>query len=64
MTEELNYLSEKIEDIQQDIDYNTKELAKSKSSEAVQWYSRSIEKAETEKEILNNLLTFVTNNSF
>ena len=62
MTEELNYISKKIEEIQIDIDYCTKELTVSEDIDDCQWYSMSIETLEAEKEYLNNILTFITSN--
>ena len=59
MEKELNYLKEKVEEIQIDIDYNTRESAASEDYDDRFWYSELIEMAETEKECLNNLIDFV-----
>ena len=59
MTDELNYLNEKIESVQSDIDYLTRELSISENIEDRRHFSEMLEQCETEKEYLNNILNAV-----
>lgn len=60
MENELNYLSEKLESIEQEVDYKTRELAVSENVDDRTWYSRQLEGHELERECLNNIINFVT----
>ncbi len=60
MENELNYLSEKLESIEQEIDYKTRELAVSEDADDRKWYSEQLECYELEREYLNNIINFVT----
>ena len=60
MENEINYLKKKIELIQSDIDYNTKDVATCEDVYDRAWYNGLIEYSETEKEYLNNILKLVT----
>lgn len=62
MEKELNYISEKIDEIDFEIEYRTKESARSENESDRQHHSELLEQFATEKEYLENILNFVTEN--
>ena len=60
MEEELNYLSEKIEDLNQDRDYNHTESRRAENPDTRAHHNDQWCKLNTEIEILENVLTVVT----
>ena len=60
MENELNYLSEKIEDITESRDYHEREAAKAESEESRSSYNEAVLRENTELEILNSIMSVVT----
>lgn len=60
MEKELNYLSERVSEIETEIIYYENESRKSESEALRNHWSDCIEKSNTELEILNNILSVVT----
>ena len=63
MENELNYLSEKIEELTQDRDWNEREVTKMKHSKMRYDMNERVTKLNTEIELLENILNIVTKNA-
>lgn len=63
MEEELNYLSEKIAEQEQEVAYYENENRKSESESLRNHWTECIDKHNTEIEMLNNILNLVTEHS-
>ena len=63
MEEELNYLSEKIAEQEEEVIYYENESRKSESESLINHWAECIEKHNTEIEMLNNILNLVTEHS-
>jgi hypothetical protein len=59
MEQELNYLSEKIEELENEVSYYTREVAKTESEKTRTDINNILERKETELEILQNILSVV-----
>jgi hypothetical protein len=61
MEEELNYLSEKINDFKYDSEYNEREANRAENVEDRLHHNMMAQKINTEIDLLENILTCVTN---
>jgi prefoldin subunit 5 len=61
MEKELNYLSEKIEELKSERDFIKRLLKVSNYEPAIKEYTRSVRHLDSEIEVLDNILTVVTN---